>query len=91
MKQTMALLSTEQVQGSGNPRRRRHRRACGSPQVGVIEVGQAVGGGADLAAHPALFPGQHRVVRTEPGEQCADGVTVADHHPVGAANFPCLG
>src|SRR5918998_23095 len=81
----------EQLQGSADPRRRSHRRAGGSAQVGVIEVGQSVGGGAYFTAHPAFFPGQYRVVRTEPGEQRADGVAVTDHHSIGAPDLARLG
>src|SRR5918998_6057898 len=81
----------EQLQGSADPRRRSHRRAGGSAQVGVIEVGQSVGGGAYFTAHPAFFPGQYRVVRTKPGEQRADGVAVTDHHSIGAPDLARLG
>ena len=67
-------------------------RGPGGPaQVGVVEVGQPVGGGPDLAAHPALLPGQHAVVRAEPGQQRADGVAVADHDPVDPADLAGLG
>ena len=64
------------------------RRAA---QVGVVEVGQPVGGGPHLAAHPALLPGQQRLVGAEPGEQRADRVAVADHDPVDAAHLAGLG
>jgi len=60
-------------------------------QVRVVEVGQPVGGGPDLAAHPPLLPRQHRVVRAQPGEHGADRVTVPDHHPVDPAHVPRLG
>ena len=68
-----------------------HRGAGRAAQVGVVEVGQPVGGGAHLAAHPALLPGQHRVVRAEPGEQRADRVAVADDDAVHAAHLAGLG
>ena len=60
-------------------------------QVGVVEVGEPVGGGADLAAHPALLPGHQRLVGAEPGQQRADRVAVADHDPVDAAHLARLG
>ena len=65
--------------------------AGGAAQVGVVEVGQPVGGGPDLAAHPALLPGHQRLVGAEPGEQRADRVAVADHDPVDAADLAGLG
>ena len=61
-----------------------HRGPRRAAQVGVVEVGQPVGGGPHLAAHPPLLPGQHAVVRADPGEQRGDRVAVPDHHPVDA-------
>ena len=54
--------------GASSPRisSARSTRAAGgdrgpgrAAQVGVVEVGQPVGGGPHLAAHPPLLPGQH--------------------------------
>ena len=80
----------EDVEGARDPRRGGDGGAGRAAQVGVVEVGQPVRGGPDLAAHPPLLPGQHALVRAHPGEQGADGVAVADHHPVRAADLPRL-
>ena len=68
-----------------------HGGAGGAAQVGVVEVGEPVGGGPHLAAHPALLPGHQRLVGAEPGQQLADRVAVADHDPVDAADLAGLG
>ena len=73
-----------------DPRRGGHRGPRGAAQVGVVEVGQAVGRGPHLAAHPPLLPRHHRLVRAHAGEQRADRVAVADHDPVGAAHLARL-
>src|SRR5579859_6444872 len=65
--------------------------AGAAPQVCVIEVGQPVRRRPDLAPHPALLPGEHTVVRTEPGQQRADRVPVPDHDPVHPAHLAGLG
>ena len=74
--------STRRARGDGGARR--------PAQVGVVEVRQPVGGGADLAPHPALLPREHGVVGAEPGEHGADRVAVADHDPVDAADLASL-
>src|SRR3954470_21080282 len=71
------------ARGDGGP--------CGAAQVGVVEVGEAVGGGPDLAAHPPLLPGEDGVVRAHAGEQRADRVAVPDDDPVGPADLARLG
>ena len=62
-------LLAEDLQRALDPGAGRHRRPRRAAQVGVVEVGQPVGGRAHLAAHPALLPGQHRVVGAEAGQQ----------------------
>ena len=66
-------------------------RTGGAAQVGVVEVREPVGGGPDLATHPALLPGHQRLVGAEAGEQRADRVAVADHDAVDAADLAGLG
>ena len=84
-------LVGEDLQRPGDPGGGGHRRARRAAQVGVVEVGQPVGGGPHLAAYPALLPGQHAGVRADPGEQRGDRVAVLDHHPVDAADLALLG
>ena len=72
----------EDLQRPLHPRAGGHRGPGRAAQVGVVEVGQPVGGGPHLAAHPPLLPGQHALVRADPGEQRADRVAVPDHDPV---------
>src|SRR6266511_4040291 len=81
----------EDLQGPGDPGGGGHRGTRRAAQVGVVEVGQAVGGGPDLAAHPPLLPGQHAGVRTQPGQQVGDRVAVLDHDPVHAPDLARLG
>ena len=81
----------EDLQRPGDPGRRGHRGPRGAAQVGVVEVGQPVGGRADLAAHPPLLPRQHAGVRADAGEQRGDRVAVLDHDPVDAAHLARLG
>ena len=69
----------------------RDRRARGPAQVRVVEVGQPVGRRPDLAAHAPLLPGQSGVLGAHPGQQCADGLTVAHHHPVTATHLAGFG
>ena len=72
----------QDLQGPLDPGAGRDRGPGAAPQVGVVEVGQPVGGGPDLAPHPAFLPGQHAVVGAQPGQQRADRVAVPDHDPV---------
>jgi hypothetical protein len=81
----------EDLQRPLHPGAGRHRGAGAAAQVGVVEVGQPVGGRPDLAAHPPLLPGQHAVVRAEPGQHRADRLAVPDHDPVHAAHVARLG
>ena len=84
-------LLAEDLQGALHARAGGDGGAGRAAQVGVVEVGEAVGGGADLAPHPALLPGHQRLVGAEPGQQRADRVAVADHHAVHAADLARLG
>ena len=95
-----ARPASSRCSGASSPRisRARSTRApaataarARAAQVGVVEVRQPVRGRPHLAAHPALLPGQHALVRAEPGQQRADRVAVADHHPVDAAHLAGLG
>ena len=83
-------LVTEDLQGPLDAGTGGDRGARGASQVGVVEVGQAVGGGPHLAAHPPLLPGHERLVGAEAGEQLADGVAVADHHAIDATDLAGL-
>ena len=89
--QVLRGLLAEDLQGPLDPGAGGDRGPRAAPQVGVVEVGQPVGGGPHLAAHPALLPGQHAVVGAEPGQQRADRVAVPDHHPVHPAHLARLG
>src|SRR3954452_25423581 len=84
-------LLAEDLQGAFDACTCGHGRARGATQVGVVEVGQPVGGGPDLAAHPALFPGEQRFMCSESREELADGVAVADDDAVDAADLSGLG
>ena len=88
--QVVGDVVAEDLQGPLDPRAGGDRGPRRAAQVGVVEVGQPVGGGPHLAAHAPLLPGQHAVVRAEPGEQRADGVAVADDDPVDAADLAGL-
>ena len=88
--QVVRYVVAEDLQRPLDPRTRRHRRAGGTAQVGVVEVRQPVRGRAHLAAHPPLLPGEHRLVRTQPGQQRTDRVAVADHHAVHVAHLAGL-
>ena len=89
--QVVGDVLAEDLQGPLDPGAGGDRRARRAAQVGVVEVGQPVGGGPHLAAHAALLPGQHGVVGAEPGEHRADGVAVADDDPVDPAHLAGLG
>src|SRR6185312_12557823 len=65
--QVLGQVVTEDLQGPLHPGAGRHRGPGRPPQVGVVEVGQPVRGRPHLAAHPPLLPGQHALVRAEPG------------------------
>jgi hypothetical protein len=86
----LGRVAVQDLQGSLHPGPGGHRGARGTPQVGVVEVRQPVRGGPYLAAHPPLFPGQHRLVCADPGEECTDRVAVADDDPVAAAHLARL-
>ena len=89
--QVIGRVGAEDLQGALHPGAGGDRGAGRPAQVRVVEVRQAVGGGADLAAHPPFLPGQHAVVRPEPGQHRRDRLAVADHHPVHAAHLTGLG
>src|SRR5689334_2144313 len=89
--QVLRRVRAEDLQGAFHPRARRHRGARAAAQVGVVEVGQPVGGGPDLAAHPALLPGRYGLVRAQPGQHGGDRLAVPDHHPVHPAHVAGLG
>ena len=90
-REVLGHLVAEDLQRALHPGAGGDRGARRAAQVGVVEVGEAVGGGAHLAAHPPLLPGQHRLVRAEPGEQRADRVAVPDDDAVHAAHLAGLG
>src|SRR3954471_2765195 len=89
--QVLGSVPGEDLQGPLHAGARRHGRTGGAAQVGVVEVGQPVGRGPDLAAHAPFLPGQDGVVRAHAGQQGADRVAVADDDPVGAADLAGLG
>ena len=80
----------EDLQGPVHAGAGGHGGLGGAAEVGVVEVGQPVGGGADLLAHPAFLPHHQRVVGAHPGQQGGDGVAVADDHPVHSPDFAGL-
>ena len=83
-------LLAEDLESPGHTRPSSNGSTRRPAQVGVVEVRQAVRGGAHLAAHPAFFPREHAVVRAQLGEHHADRITVANHHPVDAAHLAGL-
>ena len=89
--QVVGDLVAEDLQGTVDASAGSHGGTGGAAQVGVVEVGQPVGGRPDLATHPPLLPGEQGLVGTEAGEQLADGVTVPDHDAVDAADLAGLG
>src|SRR3954454_16926188 len=89
--QVLGGVVGEDLQRALDPGTGGDRRAGRAAQVGVVEVGQAVGGGPDLAAHPPLLPGEDGVMGAHAGEQRADRVAVPDDDPVGAADLARLG
>ncbi len=80
-------LLAQDVERAFDPGPGRHGRPGGTTQVGVVEVGEPVGGRAHLAAHPSFLPGHQGLVGAQPREQRADGVAVADDHAVHAADL----
>ena len=54
--QVVGDLLGEDLQGPLDAGAGGHCGAGGPTQVGVVEVGQPVGGGPDLAAHPSFLP-----------------------------------
>ena len=80
----------EDVERPFHPCRRCHRGPRRPTQVGIVEVGQPVGGRAHLAAHPALFPRQPRVLGAHPRQQRADGLAVPHDDAVGATHLARL-
>src|SRR5829696_8761470 len=88
--QMIGYVVAKDLQSSLDPGARGHRCTCRPPQVGIVEVGEPVGGSLDLAAHPPFLPGQQRFVGAQPGEQRSDGVAVTEDHPVDVAHLPSL-
>jgi hypothetical protein len=78
-------LVAEDLQRALHPGARGDGSPCGAAQVRVVEVGQPVRGRPHLAAHAPLLPGHQAAVRAEPGQQCSDGVAIADDDAVHAA------
>src|SRR6516225_2484942 len=66
--QVLGRVTTEDLQRALHSGPGGDRRAGAAAQVGVVEVGQPVRRRAHLAAHPALLPREHAVVRAEPGQ-----------------------
>src|SRR5829696_1973364 len=50
--QMIGNVVAKDLQSSLDPGARGHRCTCRPPQVGIVEVGEPVGGSLDLAAHP---------------------------------------
>src|SRR5215218_1707396 len=89
--QVLGSVVGEDLQGpldAGAGRDGRTRRAT---EVRVVEVGQPVRRGPDLAAHPPLLPGEDGVVRAHAGQQRADCVAVPDDDAVESAHLARLG
>ena len=91
LKQVRRNIFAENLKGSLDPRPSRDGCAGRSSKVRVIEVGEPVGGGPHLTAHPTLFPGQYGGVRTESGKQRPDGIAIAHDDTVGSADLATLG
>ena len=62
-------------------------RSCRSPEVGIIEVREAIRGCAHLTAHPTLLPRHYRFVGSKPGEHRTDRVTITDDHSINLAHL----
>src|SRR6516225_9813237 len=85
--QVLGRVAAKNLQRALHPRPGGDRGAGAAAQVGVVEVGQAVRRRPHLAPHPALLPGEHAVVRAEPGQQRADRVAIPHHDPVHPAHL----
>src|SRR5215831_1311059 len=72
--QVLGRVAAQDLQCPLHPGSGRDRRAGAAAQVGIVEVGQPVRRRPDLPPHPALLPGEHAVVRAQPGQQRADRV-----------------
>ena len=59
-------------------------------QIRVVEVSETIGGRADLAPHAPFLPREDRLVCTQAGEECPDGIAVTDDDPVHATYLPGL-
>ena len=90
LQQVVGDVFAEDLEGALDPCAGRDGRPRGAAQVGVVEIGEAVGGGTHLTAHPAVLPGQDGLVGAEPGEHRRDGVAVPDHDPVDTAHLARL-
>src|SRR6516225_9196966 len=88
--QVIGCITAEDLQRPLHPGPGGDRGAGAAAQVGVVEVGQPVRRRPDLAPHPALLPGEHAVVRAEPGQQRADRVAIPHHDPVHPAHLAGL-
>jgi hypothetical protein len=94
--QVLRRVAAQDLQGAFHPRARRHRSPGAAPQVRVIEVGQPVGGGPDLTAHPPFLPGQQGRCALDRRTRCHLGsrgvlATVLPQHLAGAFIFGGVG
>src|SRR3546814_2549364 len=64
-REVIGHVLTEDLQRTLDPRSSRNGSASRASQVCVVEIGETIGGGADLASHPPLFPHQTCVLRSE--------------------------
>ena len=90
LQEVIGGVAAEDVQGPLHAGSGGDRGASRPAQVGVVEIRQPVGGGAHLTAQPPFLPGEHALVRTQPGQHRADRIAVADDHPVGVAHLAGL-
>ncbi len=84
-------VRAEDLHGPLDARARGDGGLGGSAEVRVIEVDEAVRGGAHLAALAHLLPVDDRALRAHDAEHLPDGVAVADDDAVDAAHLARLG
>ena len=58
----------ENIQGALHPRGRGNRGTGRTAQIGIVEIGQPVGGRPNLAPHPTFLPGQTGFLGAHPDE-----------------------
>src|SRR5262249_20413441 len=88
--QVLGRIVAEYLERPLHARPGRDRGARTSPEVGVVEIRQAVGGAPDGAPDPALLPGEHAVVGAQPGQHRTDRVPVPDPHAVDTSHVARL-